>query len=203
MSELNKALADILEIRTRIAAGTAFHGFGPIAMSVTALIGAATAGISCFLVPDANPPLFTGIWIAAGLLCAIVVRIEMQGRSQRHHSSLATAMINQAIEQFLPAATASIFLPLFILQFSPSSTWMLPGLWQVLVSLGIFASLRSLPRGMMLAGGWYFLSGFVCLLIASKTQTLSPWLMGVPFFAGQMLIAAVLYYSAREDNGKA
>jgi hypothetical protein len=203
MSELNKALTDILEIRARVAAGTAFRGFGPIAMCVTALIGAATAAISGLLFPHARPALFVGIWMAAGLLCAIVVRIEMQGRSRRHHSSLATTMINQAVEQFLPAATASVFLPLFILRFAPSSAWMLPGLWQILVSLGVFASVRSLPHGMMLAGGWYFLSGFVCLLIASGTHMLSPWLMGAPFFAGQMLIAVILYYSARGEDGEA
>jgi hypothetical protein len=203
MSELNKALTDILEIRARIAAGTAFRGFGPLAMIMTALVGAVTAAVQGALFPDAGPALFTGLWIGAGLLCTAIVRIEMRGRSRRHHSSLATAMINQAIEQFLPAGTASIFLPVFIVRFAPSSAWMIPGLWQLLVSLGIFASLRSLPRGIVLAGGWYFLSGFVCLLVASTSHVLSPWLMGAPFFAGQMLIAAILYYSARGDDAQA
>lgn len=203
MSELNKALTDILEIRARIAAGTAFRGYGPIAMTATGLIGAATAALSSLLIPDASPALFVSVWIGAGVLCALIVRIEMQGRSRRHHSSLATAMINQAIEQFLPAATASVFLPLFILKFTPASAWLLPGLWQILVSLGVFASVRSLPRGMALAGGWYFLSGFVSLLMASRTHELSPWLMGVPFFGGQILIAGILYYSARGEDGEA
>jgi hypothetical protein len=203
MSKLNKALTDILEIRARIAAGTAFRGYGPVAMSVTGLIGLATAAILAFLFPGASATLFTSVWIGAGLLCAIVVRIEMQGRSRRHHSSLAGAMINQAIEQFLPAAAAGIFLPVFILKFAPASAWMLPGLWQILFSLGVFASVRTLPRGMALAGGWYFLTGFVALLMASQTHTLSPWQMGMPFFAGQMLIAGILYNAARDDDAQA
>jgi hypothetical protein len=203
MSELNKALADILEIRARIAQGTAFRGYGPLAMAITGLIGLATAILQAFVFAPLSDEMFAGSWAAAGLLCAIVVRVEMQGRSRRHHSSLATAMINQAIEQFLPAAAAGAFLPLFLLQFAPEAAWMLPGLWQILVSLGIFASLRSLPRGIALAGGFYFVSGFFCLLLASQSHALSPWAMGFPFLAGQMLIAMILFHAARSQDDEA
>jgi hypothetical protein len=106
-------------------------------------------------------------------------------------------MINQAIEQFMPAAAAALFLPLFLLRYEPGAIWLMPGLWQILVSLGIFASVRSLPRSMALAGGWYFVSGFVYLLWASAAHTLSPWAMGVPFFLGQMLMAAILHFSSQ------
>jgi hypothetical protein len=200
MSELNKALADILEIRAKVAAGTAFRGYGPLAMVITGGIGLITACGQAFLLPPPDAAMFTGVWIVAAALCALVIRLEMQGRSHRHHSGLATVMINQAIEQFLPSAAASVFLPLFILQFAPDAAWMIPGLWQILVSLGIFASMRTLPRGMALGGGFYFLSGFLCLLLASQTHLLSPWLMGAPFFLGQMLIAAVLHHAAREQH---
>ena len=112
-------------------------------------------------------------------------------------------MINQAIEQFMPAAAAGLFLPLFLLRYAPEAIWIMPGLWQLLVSLGIFASIRSLPRSMSLAGAWYFLGGFVGLVWASTTKTLSPWQMGVPFFLGQTLMAAILHLSSQgtdEEN---
>ncbi len=35
MSDLDKALADIFAIRSQIAAGTAFRGYGPAAVAVT------------------------------------------------------------------------------------------------------------------------------------------------------------------------
>src|SRR6185437_14233527 len=106
MRDINKALSDIGEIRTQIAAGTSFRGYGPAAIAITGVIGIATATAqSLFLVrPDATPSLFVWSWVGAGLLSAAVVRIEMQGRSRRHHSGLADTMIAQAIEQFLPAA---------------------------------------------------------------------------------------------------
>jgi len=198
MRDIDKALADILEIRSQIAAGTAFRGYGPLAIAITALLGLATALLQEIWPP--SPLAFVGEWLATAVLCAAVVRIEMQGRSRRLHSGLADAMINQAMEQFLPATAASIFLPVLVLRFAPGLVWVLPGFWQLFVSLGIFASVRTLPRWMVLAGGWYFVSGFVCLALASQTQTLSPWFMGAPFLGGQLLMAAILYFSAGDSR---
>jgi hypothetical protein len=79
---------------------------------------------------------------------------------------------------------------------------MLPGLWQVLVSLGVFASVRSLPRTIALAGSWYFLSGFTVLLLASQSHALSPWTMGLPFAAGQLLMAALLHFASGENDAE-
>jgi len=100
----------------------------------------------------------------------------------------------------MPAAAAALFLPLFLLRFVPDAIWLMPGLWQLLVSLGIFASVRSLPRSMALAGGWYFVSGFACLFWASTSHALSPWMMGAPFFLGQMLMAAILHFSSQGSH---
>ncbi len=72
--------------------------------------------------------------------------------------------------------------------------------WQVLVSLGVFASVRSLPRSIALAGAWYFLSGFTVVVIASQSHALSPWTMGLPFAAGQLLMAALLYFASGETD---
>lgn len=202
MRELNKALADILEIRAQIAAGTSFRGYGPTAIATTGVIGMLTAALQAVR-PDlfaASPQVFLLSWIGASVLCAIAVWIEMRGRSRRLHSHLADAMINQAIEQFMPAAAASLFMPLFLLRFAPQAVWIMPGLWQIFVALGIFASVRSLPRNIALVGGWYFITGFACLLWASTARTLSPWMMGLPFFAGQMLMAALLHFSASGEG---
>jgi hypothetical protein len=147
-----------------------------------------------------SPDVFVYCWLGTAAVCAAVVRIEMQGRSRRLHSHLADAMINQAIEQFMPAAAASLFLPLFLLHWAPQSIWLMPGLWQIFASLGFFASVRSLPRSMVLVAGWYFVSGFASLLLASTTHMLSPWLMGLPFFIGQMLMAAILHFSAEGSD---
>ena len=204
MRELNRALADILEIRSQIAAGTAFRGYGPTTVALTGVIGIATASTQN-LWPDLfsySAQAYIICWLIVGGICAAAIRLEMQGRSRRLHSDLADTLVSQAVEQFLPAAVAGVFLPLFLLRFAPQSLWMMPGLWQLLVSLGIFASIRNLPRKMTLGAAWYFLSGFACLLLASKSHNLSPWLMGIPFFFGQILMAAMLLLSSEARHEK-
>jgi hypothetical protein len=202
MRDLDKALADIFAIRSQIAAGTAFRGYGPATVAATGGVALLTAILQFLWLDDPTdrPIAFFAGWAAAALLSAALIWIEMQARSRRHHSGLADAMIRQAVEQFLPAGLASVLLAILLWKFAPETLWMLPGLWQVLVSLGVFASVRSLPRTIALAGAWYFLSGFTVVVIASQSHTLSPWTMGLPFAAGQLLMAALLYFASGEND---
>ena len=202
MRDLDKALADIFAIRSQIAAGTAFRGYGPATVAATGGVALLTAILQFLWLDDPTdrPIAFFAGWVAAALLSAALIWIEMQARSRRHHSGLADAMIRQAVEQFLPAGVASVLLASLLWKFAPETLWMLPGLWQVLVSLGVFASVRSLPRTIALAGAWYFLSGFTVVVIASQSHTLSPWTMGLPFAVGQLLMAALLYFASGEND---
>jgi hypothetical protein len=202
MRDLDKALADIIAIRSQLAAGTAFAGYGPAAVFATAGVALVTAVLQYLLLADPthNPLAFFVGWALAALLSSAMILIEMVARSRRHQSGLADAMIHQAVEQFLPSAVAGVLLAVMLWKFAPETLWLLPGLWQVLVSLGVFASVRSLPRSVALAGAWYFVAGFAVLLLASQSHALSPWTMGLPFVIGQSLMATILYFASGEGD---
>lgn len=202
MRDIDRALADIGAIRHQIASNTAFRGYGPVAIAFTAVAGFTTALAQKVLPIAPTPLLFCLEWMATAAICGAVVRIEMQGRTKRLHSGLEQEMIHQAIEQFLPATAAAVFMPMLLLQFAPENVWMLPGLWQLFVSLGIFASLHNLPRPIFAVGAWYLVSGFTCLMLASRTHILSPWEMGIPFLIGQTMMATILYYTAGGSDGE-
>jgi hypothetical protein len=195
-------LADIFAIRSQIAAGTAFRGYGPAAVAATGGLALATALIEFWWLddPTGHPLEFFSGWAAAALVSAGFIWIEMQARSRRHHSGLADAMIHQAVEQSLPAGIAGILLAVMLWKFAPETLWLLPGIWQVLVSLAVFASVRSLPRTVAFAGAWYFVAGFATLLLASQSHALSPWTMGLPFVIGQLLLAAILHFASGETD---
>jgi hypothetical protein len=76
---------------------------------------------------------------------------------------------------------------------------MLPGLWELIFSLGVFASCRFLPRQMFGVGVWYLAAGLFCLAAGAAAHALSPWMMGIPFGIGQILVAAVLQFGFRES----
>lgn len=204
MRDLDKALADIFAIRSQIAAGTAFRGYGPATMAATGGLALATALLQFLWLddPTGHPLTFFAGWAAAALVSGAMVWTEMQARSRRHHSGLADAMIHQAVEQFLPAGVAGVLLAVMLWKFAAETLWMLPGLWQLLVSLGVFASVRSLPRTVAFAGAWYFVAGFSVLLLASQSHALSPWTMGLPFVIGQLLTAAILHVASGETDAE-
>jgi hypothetical protein len=54
----------------------------------------------------------------------------------------------------------------------------------------------------MLGATWYFVAGFVTLMLASESHALSPWTMGLPFVIGQLLMAAILHFASGERDGE-
>ena len=203
MRDLDKALADIVAIRTQIARDTAFRGLGSATLAATGILAVATAAGQALWLddPTAKPLAYFGLWIAAAVLAFAMIGVETVRRSRRLHSGLADAMVTSAIESFLPAAGAGACLALVFARFAPEQVWMLPGLWQVLTGLGLFAAARILPRPVQFAGAWYLLAGFGGLALASESHALSPWLMGLPFAVGQGMLALIMHRALRDPSG--
>ena len=195
MQDLHKALADIGSIRQQVAAGTMFRGLGPTVVAATGALAAVTATVQSLWLDATNPIVFLAAWAITAGISAALIGAEMIARTRRHHGGLADAMLINAVEQALPAGVAGVAIALVLVQFAQDTLWVLPGLWQVLVGLGIFASVRSLPRSVAWAGTWYVAAGLVVLALSSQTQTLSPWAMGVPFVVGQLLLAGILHFA--------
>ncbi|MCF4125296.1 hypothetical protein [Methylobacterium sp. SyP6R] len=201
-ADLEKVLADIVAIRSQVAAGTAFQGYGPSALALTGGLALATAGLQAIFLddPTGRPFTFLAGWIATAFVSVGVIGAEMLARSRRHHSGLADAMILNAVEAFLPAGAAGALLLLVLARLAPDSLWLLPGLWQMLVGLGLFSSLRALPRPVALAAGWYLVAGLGAIAAASEGHALSPWIMGLPFALGQGLLALILHRAPGGDH---
>ena len=111
---------------------------------------------------------------------------------------MADEMIRMAVEQFLPSAGPARSSPWCWSAFVPAALWMLPGLWQITFSLGVFSSCRFLPRPMLLAGAWYLATGLFCLALGDA-RAFSPWAMGIPYGAGQVLVGG---HSAFHPGGR-
>jgi len=201
MDDLHRALGDISSIRRQMARSTEFRGYGPVALAATAVFALLAAGVQAIWVPDpANHiSLYLAIWISTAAISAALIAAHAVTRAHRIHSDLADEMIRMAVEQFLPSVGAGAFITIVLVYFVPAVLWMLPGLWQVIFSLGIFSSCRFLPRLMVVAGGWYLVTGLACIALAGD-RALSPWAMGIPYGAGQMLVAAFLYAAAQEAS---
>jgi hypothetical protein len=180
-----------------------FRGYGPATLAGTSLL-AITAGFAQAIwvpSPASNLPGYLGVWTTTATAAAALTGVQVYRRSKRMHSGLSNEMIQMAAAQFFPALGAGFLLMLVIALYLPAQGWLLPGLWQVVFSLGVFASCRFLPRAMVAAGCWYLVSGLISLHFGDA-RALSPWTMGLVFGAGQLLVAAILLFTAQEVQGE-
>jgi hypothetical protein len=196
MTDFRQALAEINAIRTQVARGTQFRGYGPRSIAASGALALVVAFLQArwLTVFEHSPLSFVAVWVATAVVSVGLSGWETIIRARRVHVGFAREMTHAAVEQFLPALAVGTLLTVVLLQAAPQALWMLPGLWALTFSLGIFASCRFLPRPMFAVGLWYLASGLICLAIESGSQTLAPWTMGIPFGVGQLLVAATLKY---------
>jgi hypothetical protein len=203
--DLHKTLVEINAIRGQMARGMQFRGFGPPTLATTGILALLAAAVQAHWLknPKGDIMAYLALWAATAAVSLIIIGIETMTRSRHIHSGFSMEMIHSAIEEFLPAIVAGLLLTMVLLRCAAQSLWMFPCLWQMIFSLGVFASCRFLPQPMFAVGVWYLGSGLTCHALGDGERALSPWVMGVPFGIGQMLVAAVLQFGYLEVHGKA
>jgi len=195
MTDLRQALDEINAIRTQVARDTQFRGYGPASIAASGVLALLVAAVQSHAVKDGQDfSLFFAAWLVTAAISVALAAFEMIGRARRVHCGFAMEMIHAAVEQFVPALIVGVLLTAVVMRAAPREVWMLPGLWELIFSLGVFASGRFLPRQTFAVGVWYLVSGLTCLLLQSGSRTFLPWTMGIPFGVGQLLVAAVLQY---------
>jgi len=202
MTELHRALSEIRSIRGQLARGMAFRGYGPGATAATGLLALGAALVQWGRLAGRTPDLreYLSVWVPTAVICFVIIVAEALLRARRLHGGMASQMMRAALEQFLPPLSAGLLLTVVIVTRAPGVSWMLPGLWQLIFSLGVFASCRLLPAPVFAVGVWYLACGLACLALGTRGEALSPWAMGVPFGAGQLLVSLALRQSDRADE---
>jgi hypothetical protein len=201
--ELRDALTDISEIRQQMARSQMFRGYRSLTVGFSGLIAFAAAGVQARFIaqPAAHINAYLALWIGAAAISASIAGGEMIWRARRSSGELQAQITVLAVEQFLPCIVAGALVTYVLYHSAPESLWMLPGLWAILFSLGGYASCRLLPRPMFWAAGYYLVAGLVCFGYGHQNaQPFSPWLMGFTFGCGQLLSAAILYWTLERHH---
>jgi uncharacterized membrane protein YuzA (DUF378 family) len=192
MTDLDTALSQISSIRAQLAASTRFMGIAP---SSNALSGAMAFLFACWQATqyDALSPLmYVQMWAWFLLCIGVFATVRTSLRARKIHGEMALGMLGSALQKVLPFAAAGIVSSLVICRFASEAIWILPGLWQMLIGVLGFTLITTLPKGIIWASAWYFLSGALVMGLAAKGEFFSPWMMGLPFAFGQALVAVVL-----------
>ncbi len=200
--ELRDALTQITEIRARLASAEVYRGYRalPVAFSgVIALLAGFAQGVY-LEEPASRVGLYLSLWVGAAILSMLVAGVEIGIRALREDSRVSRASTRVALQQFSPPVAAGALVTIVVFQAAPESVWLLPGLWQIFYSLGIFASGRLLPRPTYWVAAFYLLAG--CLVLALGPQrAFEPSCMAIPFALGQFMAAVILYSTLERDHG--
>lgn len=202
--DLREALDSIAVIRRRMAETEVFRGYRALPVAFSAILALSAGFLQQTILPrpDQDVPSYVLLWSAVALLSILAAGLAMFLRDRVAGVSSTRPVTWLAIGQFLPCLVAAAAVTVVIVRIAPQSAWLLPGLWQVFFSQGVFASCRLLPRPAFAVGVFYLVSGIVTLVLARGPDALSPWAMAIPFGFGQLLAAGVLYWTLERIDGE-
>jgi hypothetical protein len=200
--ELRDALTQITEIRLQLARNEVFRGYRAMPVAFSGGVAVLAAFIQLLTMPEPVVQIgpYLVLWIGAAVVSALAAGLEMMIRARNSGTTMTRELTWLALEQFCPSLMAGALVTVVLVRAAPESLWMLPGLWQIMYALGIFASCRLLPRQTFWVAVFYLGTGLAALALAHGDRALSPWSMGLPFGAGQFLAALVLYRTLERDH---
>src|SRR6516225_5013829 len=192
--EVERALADLREVRDRLAGVQEFRGYSGTAAALSGLVAVAAGAIQFVVAPEPKTPEelshYLTIWFSClalallinyGALLAWYVRIA--GRHERQQTRTAGRAIIPAIGLGAVLSLAMIGHKLF---------GMLPGVWYASYGIGLFSSRSMLPRGMVIVAACFGMAGAALLLTLDPLLPLRFWVMPLGFGLGQMFIGYLL-----------
>ena len=200
--ELGEALERIGEIRAQVARTGVFRGYKAATVGCTGLVAFLAAAVQPLVVsePLHNVRHYLQLWIGVAAVSVVLVAIELTTRYVRNDSPLQREQTLRAVEHFVPCLVAGASVTWAVVQFSPDAANLLPGLWAIMFSLGVFASLRQLPPPAVVVAIYYLAAGVACLTMSSEVYALSPWAMAGTFGVGQLLTAGILYLALERGD---
>jgi hypothetical protein len=201
--DLHQALSQLEAIHAQVSRTESFRGYRPMTVGMQGLLAMAAAALQAVWLaePATNVSLYLQLWVSVAALAVTIVSIDLAIDCYRSPSQFARRQTWQAIEQFLPSMAAGGALTWVLLQFSPASLPLLPGLWSIIFSLGVFSSSRQLPSGVLIVGIYYLVAGLTVIALARGEHAFSPWSMVGTFGVGQLLTAWILHRNRQCEAG--
>jgi len=201
--DLTNALDRIEEIHAQIAKGEVFRGYRPIPVALAGAIGLLAGWLQPRVLPAGDDGTgFLWYWLSVAALNVVLIGGVLAAGYRRAPDPFARRHTLQVVGQFVPCLAAGAAVSFSFAALDPGLVRLLPGIWALLLGLGVFASRPYLAR----ATGWVALF-FVFAgtgLLAHPTPDLTRLGLsnGAVFGVGLLASAVVLYLDIpRSDRG--
>jgi len=200
--EVERALADLAEVRDRLASVQRYRGYAGQAAVVSGVLAVGAGLVQALVAPIPQTPdslrAYYEIWFAclfvalginygAGLLWYVRTHVHQERRQTR------TAGLTM-----LPAVLLGAVLTLALILHGIA--WMLPGVWYAVYGLGLIAARGMLPKEVSTVAIAFGVIGAMLLLSPNEALPLSWWVMPLGFGIGQMLIGSFIISEAKTET---
>ncbi len=201
--DLTNALDRIDEIHAQMAKGEVFRGYRPVPVAVAGAIGLLAGWVQPRLLPSGDDgSAFLWYWLSVAVLNVALIGGVLVAGYRRVPDSFSRRHTRRVVGQFVPCLAAGAAVSLAFPALDPGLVRLLPGLWALLLGLGIFASRPYLAR----ATGWvalfFVLAGSALLAFPTPDLSRLGARNGAVFGLGLLAAAVVLHLDLpRSERG--
>ncbi|HEV2260836.1 MAG TPA: hypothetical protein VGR69_00910 [Candidatus Rubrimentiphilum sp.] len=189
MTDLEKALADIAEVRERLGQVQRFKGYSGMAAAISGIFALVAGIVQWLLVPIVRTPHQGHLYFAVWFTCCAAAIVINYGAIAHWYVNDATAR-----ERWHTATVGFAILPALVIGAGLSFAFLranlfsfLPGIWYGCYGVGLLASRTMLPRSVLPVAAAFLTAG-ILLLFAPADLGLRWWVPAIGFAAGQIAI---------------
>jgi hypothetical protein len=199
--EVRQALADLAEVRGRLATVQRFDGYSGTAAIASGLAALAAGAVQFVVAPHpagaAQGLAYLTIWLAClGIALAINYGAIVAWKA-RHPGLQAAAQMRTVGLTIVPAIAAGGVITLALVMRGLFD--LLPGMWCAAYALGLFASRSMVPREVVYVA-IAFGTAAALLLLVPGTDSLAWWIMPAAFGLGQIAIGAIVLARPHDER---
>ncbi|MGH7707905.1 MAG: hypothetical protein ACREM6_08280 [Vulcanimicrobiaceae bacterium] len=200
--ELRQAIADLAEVRGRLATVQRFEGYSGWAAITSGLVAVAAGVVQFALIPAprtlADQRLYLDLWLTCLALALAINYGAIVAWYVRHRSAHVDVQVRTVGMSIAPAVAAGGVITIALV--SRGLYGLLPGMWCATYALGLFASRAMVPRNVVaIAVAFGAFAAF--LLLSVRIDTMSWWVMPLAFGCGQIAIGAMVRTDDRSRAG--
>jgi hypothetical protein len=199
--EVRQALADLAEVRGRLATVQRFDGYSGPAAIASGVVAILAGIVQAVLAPEPDGPAarqtYLAIWLSClGFALAINYGAILIWRAN-NRGAQAKVQIRTVGMSIVPALAAGGVITLALVMRGLID--LVPGMWCATYALGLFASRAMVPRDVVLVAAAFGAVATV-LLVAPHIHPLAWWIMPLAFGLGQIAIGAIVRFEPAHER---
>lgn len=201
MDGLERALADIAEVRERLGHVQRFKGYSAIAAASSGVFAIVAGVVQLLLLPRVDTVQHGHWYFALWFACCAASILVNYGAIAHWYVNDATARDRWQTAtvglSILPALALGAVLSFALLRAGLFG--FLPGVWYGCYGVGLFASRTMIPRAAVAVAAFFLVAGCALLFVPARLA-LEWWVLPLGFGAGQLAIGL---FVARERSARA